>query len=190
MTQFNFAIYTRVSSESQDYSRQIMNLNEIAFQKGWNVKRTFAEKVSGTTTSSERIEFKKLIHYVQVNKVDVVLISEILRLGRRVVDILNTIDELHKLGVGVYIQQFQMQSLINGQENPTVMLLLQMLSIGAEMENNLRKERQRQGVEIAKMNNKYKGRKNGARTSPTKLLAKYSDTLIYLVFSREFNLST
>lgn len=177
MTHISSVIYTRVSSESQDYSRQIKNLNEIALQKGWKVRRTFAEKISGTITASERIEFKKLIQYVQANKVDIVLISEISRLGRRVINILTTIDELHKIGVGVYVQQFGMQSLINGKENPTVMLLLQMLSIGAEMENNLRKERQMQGIEIAKLNNKYKGRKNGSRTSPAKLTEKYSDII-------------
>ncbi len=173
MTQISSVIYTRVSSESQDYSRQIINLKKISTEKGWTVRRTFAEKISGTTMAGERIEFKKLIQYVQINKVDVVLISEISRLGRKVVDILNTVDELHKLGVGIYVQQFGMQSLIDGKENPNVMLLLQTLSIGAEMENSLRKIRQLQGIELAR--HRYKGRKKGARTSPQKILEKYSD---------------
>lgn len=60
-------------------------------------------------------------------------------------------------------------------ENPIVKMLIQMLSLGAEMENNLRKERQLQGIQLAKMSGKYQGRLTGSMASKEKLLVKYND---------------
>jgi len=57
----------------------------------------------------------------------------------------------------------------NGQDNPIVKMLLQMLSIGAEMENNQRKIRQREGIKLAQIKDVYKGRMKGARTAPDSL---------------------
>jgi DNA invertase Pin-like site-specific DNA recombinase len=54
-------------------------------------------------------------------------------------------------------------------------MLLQMLSIGAEMENNQRKIRQREGIKLVQAKNIYTGRKRGAKTSPPKLMFKYRD---------------
>ena len=114
-----------------------------------------------------------------------VMVSEISRLGRRVVDVLNQIETLHENGIALYVQQFGMASLDrDGKENPTVKLLMQMMSIGAEMENNMRKERQRQGVALAKANGKYQGRTRGSIASPEKTLAKYWDVVNLLKSSK------
>ena len=50
-----------------------------------------------------------------------------------------------------------------------------MLSIGAEMENNMRKERQMEGIQLAKLNGKYTGRKKGTKADPDYILKKYED---------------
>jgi DNA invertase Pin-like site-specific DNA recombinase len=70
-----------------------------------------------------------------------------------------------------------MLSFEDGKENPMVMMLLQMLSIGAELENNLRKERQREGIALAKLQQKYNGRKEGSKANKEKQLAKYKDVV-------------
>ena len=59
-----------------------------------------------------------------------------------------------------------MLTMENGEENPVAKMLLQMLSIGAEMENNQRKIRQSEGIQLAKIKGIFKDRINGARTSP------------------------
>jgi DNA invertase Pin-like site-specific DNA recombinase len=166
-------IYSRVSSESQDNERQIINLKIVAQQKGWHVKRTFQEKISGTVRSGSRNEFKMLLEYIDKTPVQVVMTSEISRIGRRVVDVLSFVELLHEKGIALYIQQFNMQTLENGKENPVAKMLLQMLSIGAEMENNQRKIRQFEGIKLAKMKSVYKGRIKGARTTPASLINKY-----------------
>ena len=168
-------IYSRVSSESQDNERQIINLKQVADQKGWHVKRTFQEKISGTIKSGSRNEFKSLLEYIERSPIQVIMTSEISRIGRRVVDVLNFVEQLHEKGIALYIQQFNMLTFENGKENPIAKMLLQMLSIGAEMENNQRRIRQCEGIQLAKIRGIYKGRINGAKTSPSTMLDKYQN---------------
>jgi DNA invertase Pin-like site-specific DNA recombinase len=92
-----------------------------------------------------------------------------------VVDVLNFVELLHEKGIALYIQQFNMITLENGQENPIAKMLLQMLSIGDEMENNQRKIRQVEGIKLAQLKGVYKGRTRGARTTPASLLNKYQN---------------
>jgi DNA invertase Pin-like site-specific DNA recombinase len=166
-------IYSRVSSLGQDNERQIINLKKVAQEKGWHVRRTFQEKISGTTKSGSRNEFKSLLNYIEKTPIQIVMTSEISRIGRRVVDVLNFVELLHEKGISLYIQQLNILTLENGKENPIAKMLLQMLSIGAEMENNQRKIRQGEGIRLAQMRHIYSGRRKGARTSLEKLLSKY-----------------
>ena len=168
-------IYSRVSSLSQDYERQLINLKNVAQEKGWLIRRTFAEKISGTVSSGSRNEFKALLDYIDKTSIQVVMVSEISRLGRRVVDVLNIVELLHEKGIAIYIQQFNMLTIENGKENPVAKMLLQMLSIGSEMENAQRRIRQREGIQLAKIKGVYNGRVNGAKSNPSALLNKYQN---------------
>jgi DNA invertase Pin-like site-specific DNA recombinase len=87
--------------------------------------------------------------YIEKTKVNIVMVSEISRVARRVVDVLNFVELLHEKGIALYIQQFNMLTLEKGQENPIAKMLLQMLSFSAEMENNQRKIRQKEGIRLA-----------------------------------------
>jgi len=177
MIQMDAIIWSRVSSQSQDNHRQVLNLKQVASDKGWTVRRVFQETVSGTVKTTDRKEFTKLLEYVETNGIKLVMVSEISRIGRRVVDILTTVDTFHKRGIAVYVQQFNMLSFEGGKENPMVMMLLQMLSIGAELENNLRKDRQREGIALAKLQQKYVGRREGSKANKEKQLVKYKDVV-------------
>jgi DNA invertase Pin-like site-specific DNA recombinase len=175
MIQMEAIIYSRVSSLSQQYERQSINLNIVAQEKGWRVRRTFQEKISGTIKSESRNEFKALLDYIDKTPIQIIMVSEISRIGRRVVDVLNFVELLHEKGIALYIQQFNLLTMENGRENPIAKMLLQMLSIGAEMENNQRKIRQFEGIKLAQMKNIYTGRKKGAKSSPSKLVSKYKN---------------
>lgn len=174
----NAIIYSRVSSQSQENERQIVELNQIAIEKGWNVKRVFKEKISGTIDSKLRPEFNNMLKYLDQNRdVNIVMASEVSRLGRRVVDVLNTVDILHKKEIGIFLPRFRELTYENGVENSTTKLLLQMFSIGAEMENDLRRQRQIEGIQLARLKNRYQGRKKGAKADPKDLLDKYKDVV-------------
>lgn len=168
-------IYSRVSSNTQDNERQIINLKEDAQIREWHVQRVFQEKISGTTKTGSRNELKSLMDYLSDKNIDLVMVSEISRVGRKVVDVLNFVEHLHEAGVALYIQQFKMLTLENNEENPIAKMLLQMLSIGAEMENNQRKIRQKEGIKLAQLKGVYRGRKEGAKTPPEKIIMKYKN---------------
>lgn len=169
--------YVRKSSDDQSWERQLVNLKEIAEQRNWNVIRTFCESISGTTHANSRKEFNSMIKYIEQKNIKIILISEISRLGRKVTDILTTIESIHEKSISLYIQQFNMLSFENGKENPSVKLLCQMMAIGAEMENTLRKDRQTEGIAVAKLQGKYQGRKEGAVADKDNLFKKYRNVL-------------
>ena len=169
--------YVRKSSDDQNWERQLFNLKEVAEQKTWNVIRTFCESISGTTKANSRREFNEMLKYIESKGIKLIMVSEVSRLGRRVTDILNTIESLHEKGVALYIQQFNMLSYENGKDNPTVKLLCQMMAIGAEMENTLRKDRQTEGIAVAKLQGKYQGRKEGAIANKEKYFKKYKSVV-------------
>lgn len=174
MNQVEIIIYNRVSHVSQDYTRQVKSLQATAKSKGWLVRRVFSEKISGTSKIESRTELLNAIEYAKENSISILATSELSRLDRRVLPILKLIDLLHENGIGVYIEQFNMISMEDGIENPSMKILLQVLAIGAELENDMRKRRQIQGIELAKLNGKYKGRKRKAKANPGKLLEKYA----------------
>jgi DNA invertase Pin-like site-specific DNA recombinase len=175
MNQVEVIIYNRVSHVSQDYTRQIKSLQATAKKKGWLVRRVFSEKISGMSKVESRTELLKAIEYAKANSISILATSELSRLGRRVLPILKLIDLLHENGIGVYIEQFNMISMEDQKENPSMTILLQTVAIMAELETSTAKNRQRQGIELAKLNGKYKGRKRKAKANPSKLLAKYAD---------------
>ena len=76
MIHMEAVIYSRVSSESQDNERQIINLKTVAQEKGWHVRRTFQEKISGTIKSGSRNEFKALFDYLDKTPVQVVMVQK------------------------------------------------------------------------------------------------------------------
>ena len=170
--------YSRVSSEKQDFNRQKESLIAEAKKKQWVIQRHFAEKISGTVKTSDRRVFEEMVKYIKTNDIDIVMISEISRIARRVILILESFERLHKLGISVYVQQLGMSSLNeDGSENQTFKMLLHMMSLGSELENDLRKSRQREGIALARIKypERYSGRKRGADADRNSLLKKYNN---------------
>jgi DNA invertase Pin-like site-specific DNA recombinase len=89
---------------SQEYEQYSVNLHFVAKEKGWHVRRTFLQKISGTVKTGSRNEFKSLIDYLEKAPVDIVKISEISRIAWRVVVVLNFVELLHEKGIALYIQ--------------------------------------------------------------------------------------
>ena len=66
-------IYSRVSTNSQDYKRQTEELLEFSKNMNYEVLNIFEEKISGGKTNEERPELMKMINYIKSNKIDKVL---------------------------------------------------------------------------------------------------------------------
>lgn len=112
-------IYARVSTQGQDYERQLAELREYARKMEYEVVMEFCEKVSGAKTVAERQALTELLSFVECNKVDKVLIYECSRLSRRAIDFLTVIENLTAKKISVYILQNGLETLLpNGQPNP------------------------------------------------------------------------
>lgn len=79
-------IYARVSTNSQDYERQIIDLRDYANRMDYVVVKEFSEKISGAKKVAEREQLSELLNYVEAHHIDKVLIYECSRLSRRIVD--------------------------------------------------------------------------------------------------------
>lgn len=75
-------IFARVSTNVQDYERQVNELTALANRNGWSVEAVFAEKVSGAKKNVERKELSKMVESIKSNSIDKVLVTELSRLGR------------------------------------------------------------------------------------------------------------
>ena len=134
--------YIRVSSTSQS-----LDVQRDAVQKQ-NVERIFEEKVSGTSTQG-REKLKECLDFVREG--DELVITRIDRLARSVLDLQLIIKELTAKGVTLTATEQPIST-----KDATSKCFLDMLSVFAEFETNLRKERQMDGIRANK--DKFKGR--------------------------------
>ena len=136
--------YIRVSTEHQETARQ----QEI--MDSYQVDRIFSEKLSGA--NADRPQLKAMLDYVREG--DTLYVESISRLGRSTRDLLNIIDTLTDKGV----------TLVSHKENidtdtPTGKFMLTVFAALSQLEREQLKQRQREGIKIAKAQGKYTGRK-------------------------------
>ena len=152
--------YLRVSTIDQNLARQ-----EEAF-KGLNIDKFFTEKVSGKNIK-DRPELLKMMEYVREG--DVVFVESISRFGRSLSDLLSLIEQLNEKNV-------QFRSLKEGSidtTTPTGKLVYSIFSSLAEFERETIKQRQAEGIAIAKANGKYKGRQR-KQVNPNEFVSLYN----------------
>lgn len=136
--------YIRVSTIEQNEEKQIKALEDKSIDK------YYIDKISGKDTN--RPKLKEMMDYIRDG--DVIYVQDFSRLARNVKDLLNIVEQLQEKKV----------NLISIKENldintPTGKLQLTMLGAVYEFERSILKERQAEGIAIAKAKGKYKGRK-------------------------------
>lgn len=111
----NVVIYSRVSSQSarQSTERQVVDLERFAAGRGYEVTAVFEEKISGRKANIERPVLSRCLEYCTdpQNRVDMLLLTEISRLGRSTLEILKALDTLHTHKICVYIQNLNLETL-------------------------------------------------------------------------------
>ena len=139
--------YIRVSSIDQNTSRQEEQL------QGLKLDEVYIDKASGKDTDRPQLQLA-LKH---CRKGDTLIVSSMDRLARNLDDLRKLVSELTNRGVAV---QFIKESMtFTAEENHIARLMLSIMGAFAEFERALSKERQREGIAIAKTNGVYKGRK-------------------------------
>lgn len=141
--------YVRVSTQEQNTARQ----EEL--MKSLNVDKVFIDKVSGKDT--KRTALNEMLSYIREG--DTVIVESISRFARNTKDFLILIETLTEKGVCFISKKEAFDtSTPNGKFVVTVFAAL------AELEREITLQRQREGIEIAKREGKYKGRKRIERS--------------------------
>jgi DNA invertase Pin-like site-specific DNA recombinase len=167
--------YIRVSTYDQNPERQL---------DGMNFDKLFTEKVSGKDL--HRPSFEELIGYIREG--DTLVAHSMDRLARNQEHLRQVVRELTTKGVRV---QFMKENLIfTGEDSPMDTLLLSVVGAMAEFERSLIRERQREGIAIAKKKGLYKGRKkslNDAQISELKKMVSEGEKKSLV--AKSFNIS-
>ncbi len=171
-------IYARVSTAGQDYDRQLAELRQYADRMGYDVVKTFSEKISGTKKVEERQAMTELLNYIEVNNVDKVLIYECSRLSRRAVDFLSIIETFNEKKISLYIHQNGLETLLpNGKINPIATLVLGILAQFNSMERGLIRSRMESGYNNFRNNGGVVGRKTGYRKTSEQMKEEYAEEI-------------
>jgi DNA invertase Pin-like site-specific DNA recombinase len=92
-------------------------------------------------------------------------------------DLLSVIDFFHSNGVSLYIENLGMRTLVDGKMNYTIKMMISVMGSFSEIENEIRRERQMEGIEIAKSLGKYENRKQRGKESIIDFLQKHKQAL-------------
>lgn len=169
-------LYCRVSTQVQDYERQVSDLTQFAKKHQWEIAETFTEKISGAKKNNERKELASLLSYARVHYINRVLVTELSRLGRDTLQVLAAIDMLNKAKVSLYIMNYNIETLTpDGKVNPMSQFMITLLAEVARMERRTIKERMASGYNNFRVNGGKVGRKTGYRKSDEDFRTQYKD---------------
>ena len=149
--------YVRVSTEEQNPNRQL---------EGVELDKKFVEFASGKSTN--RPQLKLLMDYIRDD--DVVVIHSMDRLARNLRDLHNVVDHIIRQGAAVEFMSERLR--FDGGTNPLGQLLMSCMGAFAEFEYSIIKERQAEGIALAKQKGKYKGRKKALEGPQLEALAE------------------
>jgi DNA invertase Pin-like site-specific DNA recombinase len=158
-------LYVRTSITDGNTSRQRVNETEYDY--------VIEDKLSGATEFALRPGGSQVIELLNNGQITELGVWQIDRLGRNMLDILQTIQRFTEKGIPIYFISQGLKTLNeDGVENPISKLIISILGIVSEMERNQIRERQLQGIAIAKAKGSYKGRKTGTKEDVLTFLSK------------------
>lgn len=173
-------IYSRVSSvgDRQDTARQVRDLEILAGEKNLQISKIFEEHISGAKKKEERPVLTECLDYCFTNNINVLLISELSRLGRNVDDVLANVRLCKEKHLNVYFQKEQL-SIFNddGKEHPFLTIFIAVLGTCAEMERENIKFRLNSGKAKFVADGGKVGRKEGYKKPDDILQEQYASVL-------------
>jgi len=147
--------YVRVSTFDQNPERQL---------EGIQIDRTFTDKASGKDVRREQLD--ELMDFARAG--DIVIVHSMDRLARNLDDLRRIVQTLTEKGVRI---DFVKENLsFTGEDSPMPKLMLSVMGAFAEFERALIKERQREGMALAKHRGAYRGRKRALNDASIKVL--------------------
>lgn len=170
--------YIRVSSITQNIARQEEQLESL------KLDRVFVDKASGKTL--DRPALTQMLSYIR--DADEIYVTSLDRLGRDCNDLQNLVRTITDAGATVHFLKEALT--FNGDDSSLSRLLLNVMSAFSQFERELIKERQQQGIEIAKVNGVYKGRAKALKPEQVMYMkSKVADGIPKAKIAREMGIS-
>ncbi len=140
------AFYVRVSTDRQTVANQLDVLHKVAELKDWNVVAVLQDVgISGAKGREERPGFEELHRMIASREIDLVAVWALDRLGRSLLHLAVFLELLKKKGVGLYLHQHAIDTTTPGGQ-----MVFGMMSVVAEFERELTKQRIIAGIERCK----------------------------------------
>jgi DNA invertase Pin-like site-specific DNA recombinase len=148
------ALYLRVSTDKQTVENQRAALTAIAERRGWKIIATYTDAgISGAKGRKDRPGLDQMLRAAQRRLFDVVMAWAIDRLGRSLIDLLGTIQELEACGVDLFLEQQSIDT-----TTPSGKLMFQIVGAFAEFERSMIRQRIHAGLRRAVAEGKILGR--------------------------------
>lgn len=175
-------IYARVSStierNRQSTERQVLDLKAYADFAKLEVIEVFEEYISGGKKNGEREILQEAVEYCIANKIDILLTSELSRIGRSTFEVLETVKTLLDNKINLFLQKEQFTLLDdNGKPSMFAPVMLATLATCAQIERDNIKFRLSSGYKNYKANGGKVGRKKGSIKSCEKKKEEYKDVI-------------
>jgi DNA invertase Pin-like site-specific DNA recombinase len=135
------ALYVRVSTDAQTVENQLRELRQVAKRRGWEVIEVYSDAgISGAKSRNGRPGLDSMLKDASRRKFDIVMAWSIDRLGRSLIDLLDTIQHLEACGVDLYLDQ---------QAIDTTTPIFQVTGAFAEFERTMIRQRIKAGLKRA-----------------------------------------
>jgi DNA invertase Pin-like site-specific DNA recombinase len=154
------ALYARVSTDKQSTENQLRELRDAAARMGWQVVGEFVDHgISGAKSRKDRPRLDSMLKGVARKEFDLVAAWSVARLGRSLIDLVELLQELHSMGVDLYLHQQGINT-----TTPAGKALFGMMGVFAEFERGMIRERVKSGLARARKNGTKSGNAIGRPT--------------------------
>jgi DNA invertase Pin-like site-specific DNA recombinase len=148
------ALYVRVSTDGQTLENQTRELGQIAERRGWQIVETYSDAgISGAKGRDKRPGLDRMLKAACRREFDIVMAWSIDRLGRSLIDLLHTVQNLEAYGVDLYLDQQAIDT-----TTPAGKLMFQITGAFAEFERSMIQQRVKLGLKRAVAQGKHLGR--------------------------------
>ncbi|RSK24202.1 recombinase family protein [Hymenobacter metallilatus] len=168
--------FLRVSTKQQDTDRQLADLTTYATGRGWQLEAPIAETISGGKKNIARPGIQAVLTVAR--RGDVVLATEISRIGRDTAQVLLFLEELADRGVSVFVLNLNLTTLrSDGTRDAMAWAMLSVGAVFGQLERAGIRERVKSGVDHARTQGRIGGRRAGDVKTDEKFLTDHADVV-------------
>ena len=158
--------YQRISTDHQELENQTQSLDEQIKRLDWTCVGEYKEIMSGTKSRDTRPQLRRLLRDSRLRRFDRVIVYSLDRLGRSVVDVINTIHELEEVGVNIFVVKNSIDTSTSQGK-----MFSYFINIFSEMEKDLIISRQSESIKRL--------REKGSKWGKGKLMSEETKSEIY-----------